>query len=254
MCNAWNHSPSCTCGWGGLAHAGRRTGGLVRLRPPPILRTVESFTNPNARCPVCDAVVFYYESPYGGKVYFDELGPPWPKHPCTSQIVARKLEFAVTGYPLKGKTYAWQADGWHPLFIEALVEVDRGVYKILGKWRGASVEWYAAQSLEKNSIFQVRMMAGVSILELSSPSLQSLRHRGTINIYKAAHELRDARAKQRRLRSKRKALPADRHVDPSVKVNLRLPKLAKPVEPSLRARIAVPTAMSLAFDRAKTKS
>ena len=43
-----------------------------------------SYVNPNAKCPVCGADVYFYQSPYGGRVFFDELGPPWPKHPCTS--------------------------------------------------------------------------------------------------------------------------------------------------------------------------
>jgi hypothetical protein len=43
-----------------------------------------SYVNPNAHCPVCGAEVYFYQSPYGGRVLFDELGPPWPKHPCTS--------------------------------------------------------------------------------------------------------------------------------------------------------------------------
>jgi hypothetical protein len=43
-----------------------------------------SYVNPNAHCPVCGADVYFYQSPYGGRVFFDELGPPWPKHPCTS--------------------------------------------------------------------------------------------------------------------------------------------------------------------------
>ena len=41
------------------------------------------FVNPNARCPVCSVPVFYYQNSFGSKVYFDDLGPPWPKHPCT---------------------------------------------------------------------------------------------------------------------------------------------------------------------------
>lgn len=41
------------------------------------------FVNPNARCPVCGAIVFYYQNERGCRVFFDELGPPWPKHPCT---------------------------------------------------------------------------------------------------------------------------------------------------------------------------
>lgn len=41
------------------------------------------FVNPNAKCPECGADVFYYQNEFGSRVYFDELGPPWPKHPCT---------------------------------------------------------------------------------------------------------------------------------------------------------------------------
>jgi hypothetical protein len=41
------------------------------------------FVNPNAKCPVCSMPVFFYSNSYGSKVYFDDLGPPWPKHPCT---------------------------------------------------------------------------------------------------------------------------------------------------------------------------
>lgn len=46
------------------------------------------FVNPNAQCPVCGGSVFYYQNEYGSRVYFDQLGPPWPKHPCID--VAKK--------------------------------------------------------------------------------------------------------------------------------------------------------------------
>lgn len=42
-----------------------------------------TFVDPNASCPVCGQAVFYYQNDHGSRVYFDELGPPWPKHPCT---------------------------------------------------------------------------------------------------------------------------------------------------------------------------
>jgi hypothetical protein len=45
--------------------------------------SVESYVNPNAHCPVCNKIVYFYQSPYGGRVYFDDLGWPWPKHGCT---------------------------------------------------------------------------------------------------------------------------------------------------------------------------
>lgn len=33
--------------------------------------------------------MFYYENAHGSRVYFDDLGPPWPKHPCTSRETLR---------------------------------------------------------------------------------------------------------------------------------------------------------------------
>ena len=47
------------------------------------------FVNPNANCPVCNAPVFYYQNEFGSRVFFDELGPPWPKHPCTDNVQFR---------------------------------------------------------------------------------------------------------------------------------------------------------------------
>jgi len=95
MCNAWNHSSDCRCGWGGEDHAGRRVGSFTfssSFAQPvhPTFRSLDSYTRPNSRCPVCRASVFFYQSPNGGKVYFDELGGDWPKHPCTSYSTSRK--------------------------------------------------------------------------------------------------------------------------------------------------------------------
>jgi hypothetical protein len=46
-------------------------------------QTIVSYVNPNAHCPVCGERVFFYQSPSGGRVFFDHPGWPWPKHPCT---------------------------------------------------------------------------------------------------------------------------------------------------------------------------
>ena len=48
------------------------------------LPSSRSQTIPNTRCPKCHQKVFYYQNESGSRVYFDELGPPWPKHPCMS--------------------------------------------------------------------------------------------------------------------------------------------------------------------------
>lgn len=49
-----------------------------------------TFVNPNAECPVCGAHVFFYQNAVGSRVFFDELGPPWPKHPCTDNSAYRE--------------------------------------------------------------------------------------------------------------------------------------------------------------------
>jgi hypothetical protein len=102
MCNAWNHPADCNCGWGGDGHfggggfGGYGGGGGSTFRSTfdgevfefPFV-TYPSYVNPNARCPVCGADVYFYQSPYGGRVFFDDLGPPWPKHPCTDNPIVR---------------------------------------------------------------------------------------------------------------------------------------------------------------------
>jgi len=32
---------------------------------------------------VCGHLVFYYQNEFGSRVFFDDLAPDWPKHPCT---------------------------------------------------------------------------------------------------------------------------------------------------------------------------
>ena len=79
-CNGNNHGPNCNCGWGGVFYGQ----GLAFQRS--YWQRNESYTNPNAKCPRCSASVYFYQSPYGGKVFFDGMGPPWPKHPCTDSL------------------------------------------------------------------------------------------------------------------------------------------------------------------------
>lgn len=52
-------------------------------------RSREAFTDPNALCPVCGESVFYYQNKSGSRVFFDDLGWPWPKHRCTDNPVAQ---------------------------------------------------------------------------------------------------------------------------------------------------------------------
>ncbi len=65
-----------------------------------IART-ESWVDPHARCPVCGAEVFFYSNEFGSRVYFDDLGPPWPKHPC--------MDTSPPGFSVGGDRERWQS-------------------------------------------------------------------------------------------------------------------------------------------------
>lgn len=125
-CNAWNHPPNCNCGWGGVFH------GLGITSECYFWQKSDSYTNPNASCPRCRAKVFYYESPYGGKVYFDHMGPPWPKHPCMDTYSYGASHTKVTGRKI-GVSFVSQPkpeplkieDDWMPVYCFEIQVSDR---------------------------------------------------------------------------------------------------------------------------------
>lgn len=139
MCNAWNHPVHCRCGWGGEGHLGRRSDdaavrggpirriiipgreGSLRYHPPT---SYDSFVNPNALCPVCGAAVFFFQSSYGGRVFFDELGPPWPKHPCTDlrdfRLTDRASDRRAASPTRSAPTYYWEDAGYHPFILRSV--------------------------------------------------------------------------------------------------------------------------------------
>lgn len=95
MCNAWNHSPGCDCGWGGAYHGGGgrlsgRTSFSYAVRSPSkaaiaigeqptSIREAETYTT---TCWWCGAEVYYHTNGYGDSVLFDSLGYPWRIHSC----------------------------------------------------------------------------------------------------------------------------------------------------------------------------
>lgn len=170
MCNAANHPPGCNCGWGGVWYGNVPIGGggergsdayqrkIVRPRQFGEQRGTQQaiasgFTNPNATCPVCGDSVYYYESPYGGKVFFDELGPPWPKHFCTTQE-----QYAHAG-PIKGDHKPWNEDQWKSLSSAAVLPTpDCGdVYTLRGHHQGKTLNWFfAAESIVMAEIIRFK--------------------------------------------------------------------------------------------------
>lgn len=93
MCNAWNHPPGCTCGWGGEGHLGGGggwSGGYTTPTTEPFSYCDGAITSyryessdfcRQTRCPKCGADVFFLRH-NEGSVWVDELGWPWPKHGC----------------------------------------------------------------------------------------------------------------------------------------------------------------------------
>lgn len=78
MCNAYNHPPGCTCGFGGYTGSG----GYVTLPPSWSLhRNRDPVTRPTT-CWECGAAVYFYRDENGGCALFDDLGAPWQIHIC----------------------------------------------------------------------------------------------------------------------------------------------------------------------------
>jgi hypothetical protein len=131
MCNAHNHSSDCPCGFGGDTGGGGgpRAVTLARWYAEEVLErpvsvgwakdsrgTVEGYVNPNAHCPVCGKLVYFYRSPYDGRVFFDELGWPWPKHGCTDNgREPRRVAHDAPEAKAPRLVSQWRLEGWRPL-------------------------------------------------------------------------------------------------------------------------------------------
>lgn len=92
----YNHYPDCACGWcvnygrtsispGDFSRALRQHDAKVFLARHAANSIAGCYVTPNAKCPVCKAPVYFYANSHGSRVFFDDLGPPWPKHPCTDR-------------------------------------------------------------------------------------------------------------------------------------------------------------------------
>ena len=153
MCNAWNHSVNCTCRWGGTGHAGRRSSGDAAMKSywrgyvPYITWHIDSYVNPNARCPVCGASVLYYCNEHGSSVFFDELGPPGPKHSCTDnekKYVALVLEGATR--KVVENNYQWMRDHWELHRVINTVNLDNTAFKLVLEKDGTEMDVFVSKS------------------------------------------------------------------------------------------------------------
>ncbi|SFG23797.1 hypothetical protein [Neptunomonas qingdaonensis] len=67
----------------------------------------ETYTRPT-RCKGCGRYVFYYQNDSGSKVFFDDLGPPWPKHECSGS--------GRTSVPMYAE-FNWVKNKYRPLTV-----------------------------------------------------------------------------------------------------------------------------------------
>ncbi|MDD5139536.1 MAG: hypothetical protein PHY43_04650 [Verrucomicrobiales bacterium] len=111
-----NHYSSCTCPWCFHIRSRENTDAKsIDFKSD----TLSAIVNPNARCPVCDAPVYYYRSPFNGRVFFDSLGWPWPKHPCTDNgRTVRRNHPAISGNQTElDLAHKWKEGGWIPIMF-----------------------------------------------------------------------------------------------------------------------------------------
>jgi hypothetical protein len=117
-CNGHNHRKECNCDFRG-GHSGNRY--RPRQWGP---HTIKWYTSgPKAKCPDCGASVYFFK---GGGTYFDCLGPPWKKHPCTS-VPKEYSPFNKRGQPkLRNRLSTYERDGWIPFAIRRIEQLATG--------------------------------------------------------------------------------------------------------------------------------
>src|SRR6185295_14614420 len=88
--------------------------------------TYQSFVRPNAFCPHCKRKIFFYRSPFGGRKFFDALGPPWPAHACLdTALIKKRFGDEKTGW-------LWQRDSWQPFVCLTATDGGSGITIING--------------------------------------------------------------------------------------------------------------------------
>ena len=267
MCNAWNHSINCHCGWGGEGHLGRSHGlfGAVGSTLSSYTQWAKEkysidcngYTSPNARCPVCQDSVYFYQSPEGGRVFFDELGPPWPKHPCTDQREQsnsvrgqRAIASAAPNSSESSARYSWQDDDWAPFICDSINVVPPGVCAAIGGlFRDGHL---ALLIIEKSFVlrapYQLKRRDESTFL-LSTVQFQS----GVFKVFKliAYRRLKDAIAASKQTSAKPTPIPPLPRAQPRRTSTKSIqprpnPPSRHPKEPIVK------TALQLAFERAQT--
>lgn len=127
-----------------------------------------SFTIPNASCPECGEPVFFYVNDYGSRVFFDELGPPWPKHPCTDLKAESVIPKGAGRARRVKEEYLWESDGWRPFCIKKIKRLDDHLFELKGIFIGS----------KEIEVFVVKNIKGVNLGSLNCFSIAMIRASG----------------------------------------------------------------------------
>jgi len=116
----------------GMGASQRRTSEGLEFEFPFV--AYPTYVQPNARCPVCERLVYFYQAANGVWVLFEELGPPWQKHGCNDEPKVRRGFGSAEGrakHLLKAveetREPVWVNDGWMPFVVTKVVERSMGI-------------------------------------------------------------------------------------------------------------------------------
>jgi len=127
------------------------------------------FVDPNARCPVCGAMVYYYQNEAGSRVFFDDLSPPWPKHPCTDNRI-QILSDRPTGRNKDERDALLQEAAHVGLDLDQIFANRRGqppwhLMTVVKHFRSAAASFIVAESLENSRRIYFRIDSRVRDLK-----------------------------------------------------------------------------------------
>ncbi len=164
----YNHYSWCSCGW-----CVNKNRGYVKDRVYKYedkgnssdfskVETYESFTIPNVRCKCCGKEIYFYQSPYGGKVFFNELGHPWEKHCCEKKCCAKEKE-TIPYDELEIRTItknkpSWEKDGWFPAIFMKAEKFNSSLIKIILKSMVDYKEYTFFIKIQKNILLKKQEM------------------------------------------------------------------------------------------------
>ncbi len=116
---------------------------MGRVRAVKVLSTnLRELRQPQCSVSCLQRTCLLYQSEDGGRVFFDELRPRWPKHPCTDRTRRNQPTNTKTKeFSANERKYKWEKDGWEPFLCTLVEESEGGMTKITGRRRDQHELW-----------------------------------------------------------------------------------------------------------------